>query len=219
MNRIVKFFSAEGLPISFIIFYAFGLLLYFMPLTHELFIRVTPYTLLFVAVAIFSHHTAWNIKTIAVFVSIFILSMLIEILGVATGQLFGVYEYGKGLGIKIANVPMVIGLNWVFLTYASNSIISKYTSKNISIIVGAALLMVVYDIMLEKVAPLMQMWQFSENDPPLRNYMVWFLLALCFNAAIQFFKIDTRNRPARWLFCIQFVFFVIIVLQNTIIKK
>ncbi|TMM57045.1 carotenoid biosynthesis protein [Maribacter algarum] len=214
MNRILKYISNEGLPITFIVFYFFGLVLYAIPPTHNIFILVTPYTLVLVAVAIFSHHKEWNIKTVAVFTSIFILSFITEIIGVSTGKIFGMYVYGEGLGVKIAEVPVVIGLNWVFLVYASNSIVSKYTSNNISIIVGAASLMVVYDILLEKVAPLMNMWSFSKNDPPLSNYLVWFLLALLFNGAIQYFKINTQNRPARWLFFIQFVFFILIVIHN-----
>jgi len=185
-----------------------------MPATHNLFILITPYTLVLVTVAIFSHHKEWNIKTIAVLACIFILSFATEIIGVATSKVFGMYAYGEGLGVKIADVPIVIGLNWVFLTYASNSIISKYTSKNIPIIVGAASLMVLYDILLEKVAPLMDMWLFSQNKPPVSNYVVWFLLALVFNWAIQKFRIDTHNRPARWLFFIQFVFFIIIAVHN-----
>ena len=214
MNRIIKYAANEGLPITFIVFYGVGLVLFFTPLTHNIFILITPYTLVLVAVAIFSHHREWNIKTIAVLASIFMLSMITEIIGVATGKLFGMYTYGEGLGVKIADVPIVIGLNWVFLAYASNSIISKYTSKNIPIIVGAASLMVLYDILLEKVAPLMDMWLFSKNDPPISNYVVWFLLALFFNGAIQEFKINTHNRPARWLFIIQFGFFIIIVIHN-----
>jgi len=214
MNRIFKYLFNEGIPITFIVFYVVGLVLYFLPLTHNLFIQITPYTLVLVSVAIFSHHKEWNIKTIAVLASIFILSFITEIIGVATSKIFGMYTYGEGLGFKIADVPIVIGLNWVFLTYASNSIVSKYTNKNIPIIVGAASLMVLYDILLEKVAPLMDMWLFFKNEPPVSNYVVWFLLAIFFNWAIQQFKVNTHNRPARWLFFIQLCFFVIIAIQN-----
>ncbi|MGB5820502.1 MAG: carotenoid biosynthesis protein [Saonia sp.] len=210
----MKYLVNDGLPITFIVFYAVGLVLYFMTLTHSMFILVIPYTLVLVAMAIFSHHKEWNLKAIAVLAGIFVLSFITEIIGVATGKLFGTYAYGEGLGFKLADVPVVIGLNWVFLSYASNSIISKYTSKNVPIVVGAALLMVLYDILLEKVAPLMDMWLFSKNDPPVSNYVVWFLLALVFNWAIQKFKVDTINRPARWLFFIQLGFFVIIAIHN-----
>ena len=219
MNRTIKYLVNDGLPLTFAVFYCVGLVLFFTPLTHNLFKLVTPYTLVLVTGAIFSHHKGWSLKTIAVLVSIFILSIIVEIIGVSTGKLFGVYSYGKGLGYKIADVPVVIGLNWVFLVYTSNSIISKYTSKNIPIIIGAAVLMIVYDIILEKVAPLMDMWQFSANNPPLSNYAVWFLLALVFNAAIQYFKVNTHNRPARWLFFVQFGFFVIIIIHNLYIQK
>ena len=211
MNRTIKYLINEGVPITFIIIYFVGLALYFIPLTRNLFILITPYTLVLVTVVIFSHHKEWNTKTIAVLASIFILSIVIEIIGVATGKLFGVYAYGKGLGVKIADVPVIIGLNWIFLVYASNGIISKYTSKNILIILGAASLMVVYDIVLEKAAPLMDLWVFSENNPPTNNYVMWFLLALLFNVVFQVFKVSTINTPARWLFFIQLVFFVIIV--------
>ena len=214
MNRRIKYLVNERLPIVFIVLYFFGLVLYFMPLTHNLFKLITPYTLVLVTVAIFSHHKEWNRKTIAVLTCIFILSFITEIIGIATGNVFGNYMYGKGLGVKIADVPVIIGLNWVFLAYASNGIISKYTSKNISIIFGAAALMLLYDIVLEKAAPLMDMWQFSENNPPIDNYIVWFLLALFFNWIIQKFEINTYNKPASWLFFIQFVFFIIIVIHN-----
>ena len=219
MNRIIKYVINEELPITFIIFYLVGLVLYFTPSTHNLFIIITPYTLVLVTVAIFFHHKEWNTKTIAVLVSIFILSIVAEIIGVATGKLFGVYAYGVGLGFKITNVPVVIGLNWIFLSYASNSIISKYTSKKIPIIIGAASLMVLYDLLLEKVAPLLYMWEFLNNNPPINNYVVWFLIALIFNWGIQTFKVNTNNRPARWLFFIQLGFFIVIVIHHIYTKK
>ena len=218
MRRTLKYLVNEGLPITFIVFYCVGLGLYFTPLTHNLFILITPYTLVLVVAAIFSHHKKWDTKTTLVLSTIFILSIVVEIIGVATGKLFGVYEYGNGLGFKIVNVPVIIGLNWVFLVYTSNSIISKYTSKNILITVGAASLMVLYDIILEKAAPLMDMWSFSNNNPPIINYVMWFILALLFNWSIQKFKIDTHNRPARWLFFSQLGFFIIIVLHNIFLK-
>lgn len=214
MSRTLTYLIQEGLPITFIVFYSVGLALYLTPPTHNLFIQITPYTLVLVAVAIFSHHKEWSPKAISVLAGIFLLSFITEVIGVATGKLFGTYVYGEGLGFKIADVPLIIGLNWTFLTYASNSIVSKYTSKNIPVIVGAALLMVLYDILLEKVAPLMDMWSFSRNDPPVSNYVVWFLMALVFNWAVQKFNIDTQNRPARWLFFIQIGFFVIIAIYN-----
>lgn len=219
MSRIFKYLANDGLPLTFIIFYGVGLGLYFTPLTYDLFIQITPYTLVLVAAIVFAHHKEWNVKTIVVLVSILVLSLVIEIIGVATGKIFGVYEYGKGLGLKIANVPVIIGLNWVFLVYASNGIIAKYTSNKILVTLGAALLMVFYDILLEQVAPLMEMWVFLKGHPPINNYLAWFVLALFFHWAIQFFKINTCNRPARWLFFVQLGFYMVIVIHNMYVIK
>ncbi|MHA7060233.1 carotenoid biosynthesis protein [Aquimarina sp. M1] len=216
---MIKYIVDDGLPVTFIVFYCVGLVLYFTPTTYNLFILITPYTLVLVSIAVFSHHKNWNVKTMAVLASIFILSFVTEIIGVATGKLFGVYSYGKGLGFKIADVPVIIGLNWVFLSYASNSIISKYTSNNNLIIIGAASLMVVYDSLLEKAAPLIDMWMFAKNEPPIKNYIIWFLLGLIFNWAIQKFKVNTSNRPARGLFFVQFVFFIVLVIHHIFTKK
>ena len=214
MMRTIKYLVTEGLPITFIVFYSVGLALYFTPFTHEMFKHITPYSLVLVAAAIFSQHKKWDVKTVVVLLGIFVMGIAAEIIGVATGKLFGVYNYGSGLGVKIANVPVVIGLNWVFLVYTSNCIMTRYTSKNYLIIIGASLLMIMYDIVLEKAAPLMDMWEFSSNEPPIDNYIVWFILALIFNWAIQYSKVNTDNRSARWLFFSQFGFFIAIVLHN-----
>ena len=56
MIRTIKYLVNEGLPLTFIIFYCVGLVLYFTPLTHNLFIQITPYTLILVFAAIFLHH-------------------------------------------------------------------------------------------------------------------------------------------------------------------
>lgn len=201
----------KGIPITFIAIYFFGLIIYFIPFTRNLFILITPYSLVLVTLVIFLYHKKWNKETIAVLGGIFILSIITEIIGVATGKLFGVYEYGSGLGFKIADVPIIIGLNWIFLAYASNGIVSKYTSNNSVIILGASLLMVAYDIVLEIAAPLMDMWMFSDNDPPANNYAMWFFLAVFFNVLLQVFKVSTINAPARWLFFSQLCFFAVIV--------
>src|SRR6478609_3641217 len=38
------------------------------------------------------------------------------------GLLFGEYAYGAGLGLKLWNVPLLIGLNWVMLVYCAGAV-------------------------------------------------------------------------------------------------
>jgi putative membrane protein len=216
LKKIKFLLSYKGLPWLFTIFYSVGLLLFFLPSTKDLFIEITPYTLVLVSFAVFYYHREWNLKTIAVLAAIFILSLLIEIIGVATGKLFGVYSYGVGLGFKISHAPILIGLNWVFLVYGANGIASKLTSNIFQKVIGASLLMVLYDCILELVAPSMKMWKFTPITPPIQNYIMWFIMAITFQLSIEKVKVNTKNYPAQLLFVIQVIFFLIIALGNSI---
>ena len=61
----------------------------------------------------------------------------------------------------------------------------------------------------------MDMWQFFNNEPPINNYVMWFIMALFFNWSIVKFKVNSHSRSARWLFYSQLSFFVIIVFHHT----
>ena len=211
MKGLKRLISKDGLPYTYVIFYAVGLALYSLPVTRQLFVILTPYTLVLAAVSAFFFHKEWNGKTVLILFSIFVVSMLVEIIGVATGKLFGLYNYNASLGIRIANVPIIIGVNWMILIYASNAILSKITTNKILKVTGASALMVIYDVVLEQAAPLMNMWKFESVCPPIRNYLMWLILALLFQSVIELFNLNTDNKPARALFIIQIFFFLIVV--------
>lgn len=214
MRHLKRLITEDGLPLTYVIFYAVGLALYFFPVTRQLFVLITPYTLLLVAVSAFLFHKEWNSKTVVVLCSIFIISMLVEIVGVATGKLFGFYNYNSSLGIRIADVPVIIGINWIILIYASNAILTKISTNKILRVSGASVLMVIYDVVLEQAAPLMNMWKFENDFPPIRNYIMWFLMAVLFQSIIELFKLNTNNKPARALFIIQIFFFLLVVVYS-----
>ena len=58
-----------------------------------------------------------NKKNIISALSIFLIGMIAEILGVNFGIIFGEYEYLDNLGIKIFGVPIIIGVQWILLTF------------------------------------------------------------------------------------------------------
>ena len=78
--------------------------------------------------------------------------------------------------------------------------------QKIRILIGAGL-MVVYDLVLEYVAPVMDMWSWQTRYPGVRNFLMWFLVALVFHSLFQWLNLKIENRPARYLFLIQFLFF------------
>lgn len=215
MKSLNWLISKNGLPYTFVVFYIVGICLFIIPSTQKLFISIIPYTLILVAIAVFFYHKEWNRKTFLVLVSIFIFSILAEIIGVATGKLFGTYSYGVGLGYKLFNVPLLIGINWIILVYGSNAVLSKYSANKYLKIIGASILMVIYDFILELAAPYMLMWEFAPIRPPFENYLMWFVLAIVFNSAIELFNVNTNNKPARALFITQIFFFLIIVISTS----
>jgi putative membrane protein len=126
--------------------------------------------------------------------------------------IFGKYSYGDTLGLKISNTPIIIGLNWLLMTYITASVVDLFDIRVGYKIIAAAALMVIYDLVLEQVAPLMNMWSWQNNTIPLQNYLAWFVIALTFQAIFKIRKIDTYNPIAASVLIIQFVFFITLFL-------
>ena len=74
--------------------------------------------------------------------------------------------------------------------------------------------MVGYDLIMEQVAPKMDMWSWQNDVIPLRNYLMWGLLAIVFHTLRYAMKVSDRNRMALPLFIVQTLFFLLILLLN-----
>jgi bisanhydrobacterioruberin hydratase len=199
-----------------ILFYAVGVLGIVIPITHAFFVALIPVVLLlsFILVVMF-HNSSQNRADFLVFLLIFLLSFFVEVLGVNTHVIFGNYRYGDGLGIKIFGTPLMIGINWVLLIYSSASILELTKWRAVNQVFMASLLMVLFDLILEHVAPLLDMWEWHENTIPIQNYLAWFALALIFQGIQKRMKISTVNPVASTIFICQFIFFItILILLN-----
>jgi len=192
-------------------YYAIGLIGLIVPITHNLFVELVPYSLLLSYVVVFFFHNKLNNKKlIIVFVLIYILSLMIEIIGVNYKFVFGEYIYGDSLGYKFLCVPILIGANWLFLIYSTSSIYNYFKINSTLKIVLASLTMVIYDFVLELNAPKLDMWYWKSNYPPIQNFVAWFLISIAFHSLIKLFNIDIKNEIAITLFIIQFIFFTIL---------
>lgn len=200
----------KEMPSLFVRFYLVGMLLFFLPQTRGIFTAITALSLVLVIGVIFFFHKNWNIKTILWFLFIMITSFLVEMAGVNTGIIFGHYQYGKAFIPQIEGTPLIIGLNWLFLSYASHDIARKLYPQSWFVIIAGASFMVMYDLLLEWVAPPMKMWSFEGAYPPFSNFVVWGVMALIYQCGFELLKIRSDNGPARSLFGIQMLFFIII---------
>tara|TARA_B100001057_G_scaffold498526_1_gene605784 strand:- start:192 stop:827 length:636 start_codon:yes stop_codon:yes gene_type:complete len=197
--------------ISIIIIWLFHLsgLLGLLYIDKNLFASLTPLNLFISTTLLFINQTnATRMKFFIVF-AIFFVGMIAEILGVQYGLIFGNYEYGNNLGLKLLGVPILIGFNWVVLTVICGSISHKIfkKSKILAVIFGVVLMLMV-DLTLEPIAPALDYWEFSGSKAPLQNYIGWGITSLITQTLYQYFYKTKEFIFSVNLFIAQFLFFL-----------
>jgi putative membrane protein len=204
----------------FVIFYVVGIIGMTWPVSQPLFIKLVPVALLLSLVAIMLlHQPAFDTKTILVFAIIAVSGYFIEVIGVNTGLIFGHYKYGNALGIKILNTPLLIGLNWLMLMYAGSSFTEKMRLNAWGSILITSSLILLYDLVLEKIAPALGMWQWENAIVPLQNYLAWFLITFLFQGLLKVTKVKTTNSMAFLLVLMQVIFFLILLILFSATKQ
>ncbi len=191
------------------LFYAVGLMGFLIPRLSPLFLQLVPYhLLLMLLLLIISHHHRNRNYWLFLLVT-FLAGFFIEVLGVSTGYIFGAYQYGSTLGVKLADVPLLIGVNWVLLIYSTGVTVRYFNINNqvLCALIGAFFL-VMLDILIEPVAIRFDYWGWTELNIPFQNYIAWFVfsfLMLMFFFSRQFRK---KNPAAVVLLVSQLLFFV-----------
>ena len=195
-----------------ILYFSVGILLFSLELTRPLFRALTPWSLILSFAAILLFQKEWSLRLGIAFLAVFLATLMIEIIGVNTGVLFGSYAYGPAFGPRILHTPILIGLNWLILIYCSAAIVNHHLRHSLIRLLAASMLMVAYDLILEYVAPIMGMWSWDTPYPGIRNFLMWFGVALLMHLIFQLLGIQIRNKPARYLFFVQMLFFCVIAI-------
>ncbi len=188
--------------------------LFGMVLSPLLFSSLTPLNLVLSAVLLFYFHEEKNKNFFRFFIFVFAAGFAIELLGVETGKIFGMYHYGNALGYKIKGTPPLIGLNWVVLSYCSGMIAWRWSDNIFTRSFLGAGLMLVFDFFLELYASKADFWYWENDHIPLQNFFAWFLFSFFFNILFCNFKFEKLNPLAHFLFLLQLVFFIILNLYT-----
>jgi putative membrane protein len=201
------------LRLFFILFYSVGVAGLSLPFSRELFQQLIPLALLLSFGALIAFYPSLHHpRTLLFFLFVGMTGFLVEMAGVQTGKIFGVYTYGAGLGWKINGTPLMIGVNWLMLTLFFADLIHRSGIRGGWAPPLAAAGMVAYDLVLEQAAPLIDMWSWKDASVPLRNYLAWFLLALFFQILLKRLRIPVRHPLSLTLLLCQFFFFLLLVL-------
>lgn len=170
--------------------------------------RLTPLNLLITLLLLALSVEEWTQSLLLFAGGVFLGGMLVEIIGVNTGLLFGEYVYGSVMGWKIGAVPLLIGVNWLILMYCIGVFTDTFlpAEKWVRVLAGATLAFAL-DYFLEKVAIRLDFWQWRQGEVPFKNYLSWFAVSGGMQAWFHTARIPKRNQFAINLLMIQIIFF------------
>ncbi|NJL75319.1 MAG: carotenoid biosynthesis protein [Saprospiraceae bacterium] len=176
---------------------------------HEAFVKLTPINLLVSLGIILWYQPKWTLQVVFFLFVCYLVGFTVEVVGVNTGLLFGNYQYGTVLGIKVWSTPLIIGVNWILLIY-STGMCSNFFLQKINHLQKALLgatIMVVLDVLIEPVAIALDFWSWESGVVPLQNYLMWWIVSFALLYAFHFSLPNMQNKVARTLLLLQFCFF------------
>lgn len=191
-----------------LIFHSVGLFGMLSPY-RDFFAALTPFNLLLTMAVLYVYQEGSKKQWWSAFLWIFILGFIAEWVGVKTGFPFGDYRYGKNLGLKLDDIPIIIGVNWFILILATRAMAEIFLSTFMKII-GAASLMVAIDLLIEPVAMKVDFWMWDSGEIPLQNYLGWFFLSLFFQWLSRSRIPEFKNPMAIPVFIVQALFFFLL---------
>lgn len=138
----------------------------------------------------------------------------VEVLGVATGWLFGDYSYGNGLGPKVLDVPILMGVLWWLLLLGahhwSNRMLTWLgrSSSSWTRSALAATLMTALDGAIEPVAIRAGWWTWHAGHIPWTNYLTWWMAAFALGLLWRDVD-DLKTNRLSGLLIVVFAFFFV----------
>lgn len=214
MEALLKILrTTRTVTLILIVFYAVGIAGMVWELTRPYFIHLTPFALLLSAFFLIINHQGklkWSDGL--VFALIYLAGFLLEMVGVNTGLIFGEYTYGEGLGLKIAATPLMIGLNWLMLIYISAAVFQSLRFSPVWVIVAGSSMLLIYDLVLEQVAPVIDLWSWAGDVIPFSNYVSWWFVAALMHIVVAAGRVRIVNPVAISVYSVQLLFFVLILI-------
>lgn len=206
-NLFVPKTTTAKISIGLIWLFHFSGILGILFIDRELFLETTPVNLFITIILLFVNLPDVNKRVLLASVVAFVVGMCVELLGVNYGLIFGQYVYGDNLGVKVGGVPLLIGANWVMLTFITGAVGAVFFKRTVVAAMFGALLMVLLDLVIEPVAPKFDYWEFANETAPISNYIGWFLVAFPIQWVYQS-QVKQKDRVFSFhLVLIQFLFF------------
>lgn len=190
-----------------ILFHSVGIVGLSIPEYHEFFLSLSFFNLLISFSILLLGRKEHSIKFYYFIILCALYGMIAEWIGVHTHILFGDYSYGKNLGFKLFDVPLIIGVNWCVLTIATSSLAYSITKNTYVHLLISCGLMVGIDLLIEPVAIKSDYWTWHKGVIPIYNYICWFLVSIPIQLLYLKLKLPEQNKVAICLYIVLIVFF------------
>ncbi len=168
-------------------------------------------TLTLILLLLFHRPFSWGFAMAILTVGI--LGWTVEAIGTNTGVIFGGYTYGPSLGPKVFATPFAMVINWMISVYLITMVLRPQIINIWRLGFAGALLMVIYDILLEPVAIRLDMWSWETGTPPLQNYIAWFVVSFPLVMLLGKYVKKAENPLAVLVLICQFLFFGVLNLM------
>ncbi|MVN23225.1 carotenoid biosynthesis protein [Mucilaginibacter arboris] len=194
-----------------VLFHFVGLIGFFVPFLQPLFLQLVPFHLLLMLFLVLINHHGRFFKLLLFALIIITAGFAAEWTGVHKHWLFGNYVYGKTLGFKVDEIPLIIGINWFLLIYSTSVLLQKLSVKTVALkVISGSVILVLLDLILEPVAIRFDYWNWLTDAVPVKNYICWCIVSLSLLTVFQYFNFRFQNWVAPVLLLVQFVFFAVL---------
>lgn len=186
-----------------------GILGLLSPFQHY-FRLLTPFNLILSGWVLWVNHQENQSRLMRFSVAVFLSGFIVELVGIHTGFIFGLYSYGETLGLTLWGVPVIIGLNWLLVMYCVATLTDSLKVPVIFKVLIASLLAVAIDWLIEPVAMHFDFWNWENGIVPVQNFIGWFLTSVWMQTLYHLLKVKAENRLALPFYFIQLFFFLIL---------
>jgi len=193
-----------------ILFYFFGTVGICIEDYKYFFLPLTPINLLLTLFIFYKINNDFSKRFLVLSLIIFFIGYSVEAVGVATGMLFGSYSYGNLFGFKIFETPLLIGVNWLFLSLSAHGVVQYFTKNALILIIIPAFLMTGLDFFIEPVAMVLGFWSWENNLIPFQNFIMWFATSAFIHTIIYYFSPKINTKISFVVFIAQCLFFVVL---------
>ncbi|MCX8011395.1 MAG: carotenoid biosynthesis protein [Ignavibacteria bacterium] len=184
-----------------------GFVGYLFQETRQIMLTLTPLALLIINLVILISFLG-DIKLLFWSIIVFLFTFIFEVIGVRTKLIFGDLMYGKILGFKLLDIPLIVAFNWTLIIISTLKIARFITKDNFGSAIIASIIVVILDFFLESASIKLGYWSWKDGVIPFHNYFVWFLYSLLISLMLN--KLKVRIEPAITVhfFVLQLIFLI-----------